>query len=225
MALILCPDPSPAHWLVDESLPWDRLVMFGPSRFKAYARLRFLPDPAYEGQSENDVEFDDDDDVDPFPILFDVLGRHTATPDDCYFCLWDGYGELGSPGPAPLATSQARVSVEAPPPGARPARARTRPATPDAAGKVVLPERAYYLFHGRLSDAGDWGALNPWAYMDDAPESAFTWPVDHAWCVAKDVDSHWAGIAATPAIIDQLVADPRLDVVRADPTVPQPRYQ
>jgi len=22
----------------------------------------------------------------------DVLARHTATPDDCYFCVWDGWG-------------------------------------------------------------------------------------------------------------------------------------
>jgi hypothetical protein len=38
--------------------PWQQLVGFGPAGFPAYARLRFLPDPTYEGQSENDVEID-----------------------------------------------------------------------------------------------------------------------------------------------------------------------
>jgi hypothetical protein len=40
--------------------PWQQLVGFGPEGFPAYARLRFLPDPAYEGQSENDVDVAED---------------------------------------------------------------------------------------------------------------------------------------------------------------------
>jgi len=45
--------------------PWQQLVEFGhratgPPGFPAYARLRFLPDPAHGGQSENDVEPDED---------------------------------------------------------------------------------------------------------------------------------------------------------------------
>jgi hypothetical protein len=39
--------------------PWQQLVGFRPLRYPAYARLRFLPDPAYEGQSENDVDVDE----------------------------------------------------------------------------------------------------------------------------------------------------------------------
>jgi hypothetical protein len=50
------------------------------------------------------------------------------------------------------------------------------------------------------------------------------WPADRTWCVAKDVDPHWAGIGADDDAIEPLLADPALDVVRADPTQPQPRY-
>jgi hypothetical protein len=39
------------------------------------------------------------------------------------------------------------------------------------------------------------------------------------------VDPHWAGIGADTATIDQLVADPRLDVVLADPREAQPEYR
>jgi hypothetical protein len=53
------------------------------------------------------------------------------------------------------------------------------------------------------------------------PNPAFIWPADRAWCVTNDVDPHWAGIAATAAAIDDLLASPALDMVRADPTNPR----
>jgi hypothetical protein len=49
------------------------------------------------------------------------------------------------------------------------------------------------------------------------PDPAFIWPADRAWCVANAVDPHWAGIGADVSAIDELLADPRLDVVRANP--------
>jgi len=53
---------------------------------------------------------------------------------------------------------------------------------------------------------------------------AFIWPADHAWCIANDVDPHWAGIGASVAAIDELLVDPRLDIVRDDPNQEQPYY-
>jgi len=57
------------------------------------------------------------------------------------------------------------------------------------------------------------------------PGPAFVWPADHAWFVASDIDPHWAGIGADTRVINQLVADPRLDVVPADPRAAQPAYR
>ena len=57
------------------------------------------------------------------------------------------------------------------------------------------------------------------------PDPAFIWPADHTWCVANDVDPHWAGIGADLSAIDQLLANPRLDVVAADPREEQPTYR
>jgi hypothetical protein len=71
-------------------------VGFGPAGFDAYARLRFLPDPARPGQSEHDVEAEDWR-SDQLPRLFEVLATHTATPEDCYFCVWEGFGVDGAP--------------------------------------------------------------------------------------------------------------------------------
>jgi hypothetical protein len=228
MALTLCTDLSPADWLVASDLPWGRLVTFGPAGFAAYARLRFIPDPVYEGQSEADAYVDDDSPpaTEVLHMALDLLSEQTTTPDDCYCCLWDGWGELyGRKTPLPDLV----ISTAEPPEGVRPAVWAPAPTLPVRSDepKVVLPNRKYYLFHGRLAEAGDWGAANPWSSSGPVhmPEPAFVWPADHAWCITNDVDPHWAGIGADRLVIDQLVADPHLDVVPANPDEAQPAYR
>ncbi|WP_181770829.1 hypothetical protein [Amycolatopsis pittospori] len=179
MAPVPCSDLSPAGWIASSDLPWQRLVTFGPAGFAGYARLRLIPDPAFEGQSENDVTAPEAPEDEQFWRLFAFLARATRTPAECYFCVWDGYGDVAGQ------------------------------------AKVVVPQRSYFLFSGRLEDAGFWGTPGP----------AFVWPADHAWCVAKDVDPHWAGIGAGTAVLDRLVADSGLDVVPADPALEQPAYR
>lgn len=237
MALTPSCDISAADWIAARDQPWQRVAEFGPPGFAAYARLRFLPDPAFEGQSENDVDLPADmpSETAQLRVVLGVLAQHTRTPDDCYFCLWDGWGWTVEGGGSAWAVSREKPSTtaepmltSAPPPGAMPAR-RDRsddsPAAPHAP-KVAIPNRAYFLFHGSVSELGDWGAAEkgPSGSTIGMPDPAFIWPADHAWCVANDVDPHWAGIAADKAAIDQLVADPRIDVVPADPFENQPRY-
>jgi hypothetical protein len=120
--------------------------------------------------------------------------------EDCYFCLWDGWGSQVAPAFPPS-------MLRGP--------------------KVVVPHRAYVLFRGSVTDLGDWGAADRWPGLPrrDLPDPAFIWPADHAWCVANDVDPHWAGIGADGSAIDELLAHPRLDVVAADPRDKQPSYR
>jgi hypothetical protein len=239
MALTPSSDLAAASWIAGADQSWQRLAEFGPPGFSAYGRLRFLPDPAFDGQSEHDVNLAEDapSETAQLRAALEVLARHTTAPDDCYFCLWDGWGwtvaegdsgwalkrEQSPPHPAePMLTS-------APPAGAIPAR-RDRPHDPPPAppvAKVVIPNRAYFLFRGSVSDLGDWGSgrSTEAPSMIRMPDPAFVWPADHAWCVANDVDPHWAGIGADTAAIDQLLADSRLDVVLADPDRAQPTYR
>ncbi len=206
-------------------LPWQRLVGFGPAGFPAYARLRFLPDPAYEGQSESEARIDDDapvaESVQLRAVLETLTGR-TRTPDDCYFCLWDGWGSdiWGGDGVrvVDLDTGVVRRGPQ------------IAPAFPPSVlhgPKVVVPNRAYYLFRGSVSDFGNWGEAEEWPGQPrlHMPDPAFIWPPDDAWCVANDVDPHWGGIGADVSAIDELLADPRLDVVAADPREDQPAYR
>jgi hypothetical protein len=199
MALALCSDLSPADWIVASEVPWAQLVCFGPAAFGAYARLRFVPDPTFAGQQEFEADVDAVPSApDQWRALFELLAAHTETPEDCYFCLWEGW---------PFADAVGRLPKLSVPVGAR------------------LPARSYFLFRGALSDAGDWGAAQ---YSSGAPspyEPAFVWPADRAWCVANDVDPHWAGIGADASVIEQLVADPHLDAVGANAAEDQPAYR
>lgn len=41
------------------------------------------------------------------------------------------------------------------------------------------------------------------------------WPADHAWFAAKDVDPDWIGLGGTQLLIDDLLADPALNVIQS----------
>ena len=214
MKLTACSDLSAADWITGSDLPWEQLASFGPSGFTAYARLRFLPDPAYDGQSENDADFDDAvSESAKLDAALQVLSRHTRTPDAYYFCLWDGWGSaVDSGGSAPLMNRAAptsrsmstcgfpsstarRVAEAAARPGIAPSSLSSAPSEP----KVVIPNRAYFLF--QVSELGD-RDLSPGRLWPDLPDPAFVWPADQAWCLANDVDPHWAGIGADASAID-----------------------
>lgn len=224
MALTRCNDLSPADWLTDADRSWEQLVEFGPASFAAYGRLRFLADPAYPGQGENDVEPLDAgaSEVAQLRAVLGVLARHTRTPEDCYFCLWEGF----LPQVHPLGAAWPRESRPHDPdavPGITPCSTYVTRTDP----MVVVPHRAYLLFGGALADLDDTGSAALWPGEPGAGTStpAFIWPADRAWCIAADVDPHWAGIGADAAAFDELVADPGLDVVRADPRAVLPRYR
>lgn len=191
MSLTPCTDPSAADWLTGSDLPWTRLVTFGPDGFEAYARLRFLPDPGSPGQPESSAVAGGASEHAVLLSALSVLRQHTGTPEDCYFCLWDGWGEWP-------------------------------PSMPDGPN-VVLPARAYFLFRGGLSEFADATMPAPFG-AGSVPVPAFIWPADHAWCLADDVDPHFAGIGADASTISALAAHPGLDVVPADPDAEQPYF-
>ncbi|HZU40461.1 MAG TPA: hypothetical protein VE992_05385 [Solirubrobacteraceae bacterium] len=206
MPLAVCSDVSPADWIVASDVAWPRLVTFGPAGFAAYARVRFIPDPTREGQQEHEADLGaSPGEVDQWRALLRLLAAGTEDADDCYFGLWEGWG---------FPESARRWPVFGVPHGAR------------------LPARRYFLFHGSLSEAEIWGGGEPTnAGIWGPPEfsrggaPAFVWPSDHTWCVAADIDPHWAGVGASVPLIERLIADPRLDAVGADPAAEQPAYR
>ena len=90
MGLTYCTDTAAADWLVCSATPPQQLIEFGPAGYEAYARLRFLPDPSWPGQAEADVEVPDEAPLTQVRRVLDHLAGFTASPDECYFCVWEG---------------------------------------------------------------------------------------------------------------------------------------
>jgi hypothetical protein len=90
--------------------------------------------------------------------------------------------------------------------------AAAAPRDEGAGSCVAVPGRAYHLLCGPLTDLPDLferlGQQSPNIW----------WPDDRAWCVSTEVDLAWTYVAADAATIDAVLADPRLETVRAEPT-------
>ena len=204
MSLTICSDLSPASWIVTSNAPWYRLVTFGPPGFEEYARVRYIPDPTHQGQQEFEADLDaSPSETEQWRALLQLLATETADPSDCYFGLWDGWG---------FPESARRWPTFGVPRGAH------------------IAFRSFFLFREPLLDAEIWGTPAE-AGIWGRPEfsrggtPALVWPSDRTWCVAADIDPHWAGIGAAVPVIERLIADRRLDAVAADPDSEQPAYR
>jgi hypothetical protein len=134
-------------------------------------------------------------------VLSEVLARHTATPDRCWCCVWEGYGQLrGGAAARTLAPASGRP------------RSTLAPQEVLDGPRVEVPARAYYLLFGRLADMPDLYDLlgqqspNVW------------WPDDRAWCVATEIDFAWTYVGGGKAAIDAVLADRRLEALPAKVT-------
>lgn len=193
-----CSDHAPAGWITTGVEHWGSLVTLGPPGFPAYARLRFIPDPAFEGQSENEIAGQSDvpSDIDQLRLAVEALLQRSDSPAEGYVLVWDGWGEDAFPEPV-LRTP-----------------------------RVVLPNREYYLCRVSLADFASGMIEDSWQAKTNRPMPlpSFMWPSDRAWCITKDVDPHWAAIGAKQALIDQLLTEPSLDVVPVGKNEKPPFY-
>jgi hypothetical protein len=157
----------------------------------------------WEGSGENSPGlWDLEPDVGSLPRRYtdrlrDLLARYTSTPDQVWFCVWNGFGDLKihPEGSAILTTG-------------RLTRKRRRARRPPPAPTLQLPNRAYYLFSGPIRGIGEsmragWQSAN------------LLWPEDRAWCVATEIDFAWTYIGGGDALIQGLIKDPALEAMTA----------
>lgn len=206
---------SVADWFVNDDAPLILRANLGPSGFPTYARVLHAWTGNEDGTEQDRWEGHLDDKL--LQALCEVLARHTTTPDDCFFGLWDGYGDLyggesagfltAFAGPVPWPTRPFRKPrpKESPPP-AFPASVLDGPKVDDN----------YLLFGGKLAEAGDWGAAD-WGHgirrAINSPN--LMWPTDRAWFVTTSIDGTWTGIGGSTELVEELLRDRRLEVVRA----------
>lgn len=190
MSLRYCSDLSAASWIVESGTPDMQLILFGPACFPAYARVRFIADPVGPGQAESDADVgaDHPPDVRQAGRTLRGLAEFTSTPQDCYFCLWEGYSDV------PL------------PPDAR------------RGPLLVIPHRRYAVFRGALSDVdgwahafGDGSPIPPPAFVWPADRSwCFASDVDPHWAGVGGSHAAVAALIDDP-LLDAVAADPAGD--------------
>jgi hypothetical protein len=203
------PDVSKAAWFATRDESWVQLCCLGPSGFERYARLfPPIPDGIDVTDPQDLASLEGDLPDAQLQRLVNALARHTSTPDDCLFALWDGNGEIyGGAAVAVLSRRRSRWR--------RTART-VPPAFPRevmVAPRVSIPNRSYLLFAGPLAEAGQWGAadLVP-GRLRRISSPNLMWPADHAWFVASEIDQPWTGIGGSAALIDDLLSNEGLDV-------------
>lgn len=79
--------------------------------------------------------------------------------------------------------------------------------------RIHQPHRAYYLFELPLTEVVGFGErLTSWAQSPNQ-----WWPDDRAWCVATEIDFDSTFVAGSRELVDALLAEPTLEVVRVRP--------
>lgn len=206
-------DVSPGDWLVSAPDAWSDLITRGPAGFEAYARVLHTAEGNYDGErKEGCLESEQ------LTALIELLAPHTSTPERCFHALWDGFGDIDGGEATSFLTAftgsyaYGRIFRQArkqePPPAFPPAVM--------AGPRLRLAHRDYLLFVGPLAGAGRWGAT---PYALDIPRHInspnLLWPEDHSWFVATEIDQEWTGVAGSAALIDAVLADPRLETVKS----------
>jgi hypothetical protein len=175
---------APARWgtVASASGAVEHRLMQFHALVGATSPLEHIKTAAWKGASPNPG------DLEPRSLaaLLDVLAAHTARPERCFLCLWEGYGWL------PQEWLDASAS----------------------GSRLELPHRRYLLFEGPLDAAaelGDW-PLPDW-FLPQSPN--LCWPDDASWCVATEVDLPYTYVGGTRDLVDELLIDVRLEVWEA----------
>jgi len=141
--------------------------------------------------------------LDPISMaaLYGVLAE-ACTADRVFHAFWNGWGGLHRGGVGVLEFDGDGQTHDAADP------AFPFPAEIVGSATLDLPSREHLVFSG---------ALDP-SLFADRPGSAFwpqspslSWPDDHSWCVATEIDFDSTLVAGTPRLIDAVLTSPELE--------------
>ena len=137
-------------------------------------------------------------------VLVDLLRAATTTPDDCWFCVWEGFGGLDTQG----VTARVRL----------PEREYLLRRGPVEAALDPTPHREGPGFGViRFTPIGTApSALADVFWEDQSPN--LWWPADRAWIVVTEIDDDCSYIGGTAALIRAVVDHPDLEALPAQLT-------
>ncbi|ROO87198.1 hypothetical protein EDD29_4792 [Actinocorallia herbida] len=145
-----------------------------------------------------------------------ILADHTSTPDECWFCVWNGYGWLD---PSQSTVMTAIGLARRPPEPSRPTPPADYLANASDAPLVHMPGREFLLLTGPLRAASLIGSTDAGGFLFEQSPN-FCWPRDRSWCVATEIDLDSTHVAGPASLIDALLTAPSLEVL---PTTPNTR--
>ena len=215
-------DVGQAAWWIDVLHPFAHDVgSIVPDSFDAYARVfhpagteRWSDIAARTGRVVHpEMQFDPiastDDGIGQWPDesppegtlnsdaltgLADLLAQHTSTPQQCWFAIWDGYGQLHGGASIPRTMFVAEPLLA--------------PSTLDGP-RINAPGRDYFLASGALEDISDF-------YVQVGRQSPNVWwPADRSWIVATEIDFCWTYVAGDRAAINAVLSDPNLEALES----------
>jgi len=164
--------------------------------------------------------------------LSDVLARHTTTPDRCHFGLWEGYGwidwmavemravaRLGLPNRTYLLFEGPLVAIS---------DLGWREDLSDGSLRMRALDRRSIGFRERARAFGWPNKTEKVSHRPAAPSAAslhrespnLIWPADRSWFVASEIDLDSTFVGGSTALINELLADSRLEAWQASPADP-----
>ncbi|MGA9162224.1 MAG: hypothetical protein WB297_15350 [Actinomycetota bacterium] len=124
--------------------------------------------------------------------LLSLLRPFTATPNEAWFMLWDGYGDLG-----PEIDPLPRAMIHPDHSGA--------PLPPELKGRTPAL-RHYLVFQGPLDGLHEW-----YRWRGEGPN--YWWPADRAWVVVTEIDGFSTYVGASPACVEAVLASPLVEAL------------
>jgi hypothetical protein len=146
--------------------------------------------------------------VSQMAALVGLVAQHSAAPDTCWFCLWDGYGYFTAGGSVELRFYRGSLAGRWERWRHEHRRLALRMRKPrHAPGRRVAPNsaRSYLLFTGPVTKAAGWR---------DGPN--IWWPDDRAWCVASEIDLPYTYVGGSKELIAEILDHPALEAVPSD---------
>jgi hypothetical protein len=148
-------------------------------------------------------------------VLATIARDWTATAEDCWFCVWDGFGwDTAITFTALTRKGQPSGIIKEPSQDPVPGPVRDGP-------RVQLPNRDYFLYQGPAEAALTLAGLD--GTGEQCPN--IWWPADHAWCVASEIDLQWTYVGGPRGLIDAILADDRIEALPASADDPVSRVE
>jgi hypothetical protein len=209
-----------------------------PDRFEAYARIHHrihdgrrwadvAPDYLVRGTAPYNVvgtvmEYIDGDgnlDAEDTDALAPLLAAATATPNDCHYALWQGWGWV-QPGSTRMVVARDAATARAS------ERARNDAMAPVWEVTAACPVEPWWggrdmvLFDGPVHAVATIGHRDSAAAPLHRQCPQWWWPEDRTWFVGTEIDHPWTYVAGSSALIDEIVASSCWESLRVESSDP-----